>query len=174
MLLGLYLSLVIALPLALGAIVGYNGLPRTRHCPLCAGDTLRIRSPRHAIMSRLVPGLELHARWCPSCEWSGTTRAVPAPVLAEPPVTAVEPTAPKPAGLEIRRVDLGAESWRVHLECWAEDDAWHGRLMFVGPGGHAWADGRGLLRGRTALQVLTQVLSLSDEALVGRIRKASR
>lgn len=171
MLLGLYLFLVIALPLVLGGIVACNGLPRSRLCPLCMAETFRIRSRRHALASRLLGGEELHARWCPSCEWEGTVR-VARPLYAAAPAPG-EPRVVSP-GLEIRRVELGAEAWQVRLECWSEGDEWHGRLLFVGPGGRAWTDGRPLLTGQSALDVLSQVLTLSDRALVGRIKKATR
>lgn len=175
MLLVLYVSLVIALPMALGVLVAYNGLPTTRFCPLCAGETLRLRSRRHLLLSRPIRRTQLHARWCPSCEWSGTVRIstpfpAPVPAAARPAETPTEPA----GGLEVRRIEMADGAWRVRLECWAEGDAWRGRLQFVGPAGHAWADGRPLLTGRSAVDVLTQVLSLSDRALMGRIRKATR
>ena len=175
MLLGLYLVLVIALPLALGSLVVFNGLPRTRLCPRCATQTIRLRSRRHRLASRALPADELHSRWCPSCAWAGTARIarqVPPKVrVRSAPAGVVEEAR---GGLEIRRVELDDGSWRVHLECWAEEDGWHGRLRFVAPGGRAWTDGRAPLTGRSAVQVLSQVLALSDSALVGRIRKATR
>ena len=179
MLLGFYLCLVIALPVALGLVVAYNALPRGRLCPSCVAETLRIRSRRHAILSGAVLPDELHARWCPDCQWEGTarvTRTRPAPGPAAAPVIQAGPKepAPAPSGLEVRRVELDDGAWRVQLECWAEGDAWRGRLLFVGPHGRAWTDGRRLLTGRTAIEVFSKALSLSDQALVGRIRKATR
>lgn len=174
MLLALYLVLVIALPVALGALVARNGLPRTRSCPLCAGQTIRLRSRRHRLLSRPFPREEFHARWCPACDWSGTVRLARELAPAHAPVPAATTTARPSAGLQIRRVDLEDGAWRVQLECWAEENAWHGRLLFLGPGGLSRADDRALLTGRSALQVLSQVLTMSDEALVGLIRKANR
>lgn len=174
MLLGLYLVLVIALPLALALLVALNGIPRSRLCPACTGETLRIQSRRHRLLSRALRAEELQVRWCPACEWTGTVRlARPAPVAATSAPALTAP-ATRATGLELRRVRLSDGHWRVQLECWAEDGAWRGRLLFVGPGGRAWADGRPLLTGRSALDVVSQVLSLSDRALVGRIRKATR
>lgn len=174
MLLGLYLFLVIALPLALGALVVYNGLPRTRLCPACAGETLRLRSSRHALLSRALPRDELHARWCPSCAWVGTARLARA--LPMPLATPAAPIVPSPhaAGVEVRHLDLDGGAWHVRVECWAEGGSWRGRLLFVGPGGHAWTDGRPPLTGGSALDVLSQVLALPDRTLAGRIRKAIR
>jgi hypothetical protein len=175
MLLVLYVSLVVALPVALGILVACNGLPRSRHCPVCAGETLRLRSRRHAVLSRALPQGELHARWCPACEWAGTVRLVAAcPVPIVPASTAAAAQPERTPGLEIRRIEMDDGPWRVQLECWAEGEAWHGRLLFVGPGGRAWSDGRALLTGRSAVDVFSQVMSLSDRALVGRIRKATR
>lgn len=171
MLLGLYLLLVIALPLALAGLVAIHGLARSRLCPLCLGETIRLRSLPLRVLSRCLRDDELHARWCPSCDWSGTVRLArpsPAPVPRRIPAGDVAP------GLEIRRVELDDGPWHVRLECWAENGHWHGRLLFVGPEGRAWTDGRPLLAGASALEVLSQVLVLSDRALVGRIRKATR
>ena len=171
MLLGLYLFLVIALPLALGLVVAIRGLPRSRLCSFCLGETIRLRSWPHRAASRLLRSDELHARWCPSCGWKGTIRTArpePAPLARQIPAESIPP------GLEIRRVQLDDGPWRVRLECWAEEGQWNGRLLYVGPEGRAWTDGRPLLTGRSALEVLSQVLVLSDRALVGRIRKATR
>lgn len=173
MLLAVYLILVIALPLALGGLVLLNGLPRTRLCPSCAAETIRLRSANHALLSRLLRTEDLHARWCPSCEWQGTAR-LPAPlprsVRRPAPVRRATPPA---VGVGVRRLDLEGGAWDVRLECWAESDGWRGRLLFVGPGGRSWTEGRSLLTGRSAVDVLTQVLSLPDDALAGRIRKAT-
>lgn len=178
MLVAVYLFLLIALPLALGLVVVLNGLPRTRLCPICTGETLRVRSRRHALVSRGLRREELHSRWCPSCEWAGTVRlarsASVAARTAAPASTAAAPPSAHGCGVELRRLDLPDGAWRIQVECWAEGGAWRGRLLFVGPGGRAWTDGRPLLTGRTALDVLSQVLSLSDQALAGRIRKATR
>ncbi|MBW3554345.1 MAG: hypothetical protein KY466_12575 [Gemmatimonadetes bacterium] len=184
MLLGLYLFLVIALPLALGLLVALNGLPRTRLCPLCTGETIRIRSRRHAALSRFLPRESLQRRWCPCCDWSGTVRvarrpagargAPRAPVGPRETASAADGPVPPAPGLQVRCLELDDGAWRVQLECWAEEGAWRGRLLFVGPGGHAWTDGRPHLVGRSAVEVFSQVLSLSDRALVGRIRKATR
>lgn len=176
MLLTLYLFLIVALPLGLATLVALNGLPRSRSCPACAAETLRLRSRRHALLSRALRHVEMHARWCPSCEWSGSALiARPAPVPARP---AAHPlalaAAPALDGVEIRRIDFDGDPWHVRLQCWAEDGAWRGRLLFVAPGGRACAEEEGLLTGSTALHVLSQVLALPDQALVGRIRKATR
>lgn len=184
MLLGLYLFLVIALPLALGLLVAFNGLPRTPLCPLCAGETIRIRSRHLAALSRCLPKESLQRRWCPGCERNGTVRVARTPArergAPQGPVESGEttpaadaPVSPAP-GLQVRCLELDDGAWRVQLECWAEEGAWRGRLLFVGPGGRAWTDGRPHLTGRSAIEVFSQVLSLSDRALVGRIRKATR
>ena len=174
MLLVIYISLVVALPVALGFLVAYNGLPRSRLCPLCAGETLRLRSRRHALLSRFLPHRELHARWCPSCEWTGTARLSPASPVPVAPTLAPSGEPERTPGLEIRRIEMDDGAWRVRLECWAEGESWHGRLLFVGPGGRGWSDDRALLTGRSAVHVLSQVLALTDRALIGRIRKATR
>lgn len=177
MLLGFYLFLVIALPLALGGLVVYNGLPRGRCCPGCAAETMRLQSRRHAVISQLFHREALHARWCPSCAWSGTAR-LPRPVPASTSRTRTPPSpvsvAAPDAGLEIRRVEIDGDPWQVRLHCWAEAGTWCGQLLFVGPGGRSWVDDRPCVTGESALQVLSQALAFPDHALVGRIRKASR
>lgn len=176
MLLGLYLLLVIALPVALGALVIFNGLPRTRTCPACADETIRLRSLRHAVLSRALQRDELHERWCPSCAWVGTARiARPLPAASMAASTTTDTaTRVRVAGVDVRHLDLDGGAWHVRLECWAEQGSWRGRLQFVGPGGRAWSDGRPPLTGRSAVDVLSQVLALPDDALAGRIRKAIR
>lgn len=175
MLLVIYVSLVVALPVALGILVAYNGLPRSRLCPLCAGETLRLRSRRHAMLSRVLTRGELHERWCPTCAWSGTVRLSASGRAPAPSTVTSHTAAPERGpGLEIRRIEMDDGSWGVQLECWAEGEVWRGRLRFVGPGGRACCDGRALLTGRSAVHVFSQVMALTDRALIGRIRKATR
>lgn len=176
MLLVVYVSLVVALPAALGILVAYNGLPRSRQCRRCTSETLRLRSRRLAALSRVLPHAELHARWCPGCEWGGTVRLSTASRVPVARTTFSDPpTRPDHGpGLEIRRIEMDEGPWHVRLDCWAEGQAWRGRLLFVGPGGHARSDGRDLLTGRSPAEVFSRAMALSDRALVGRIRKATR
>ncbi|HUG40076.1 MAG TPA: hypothetical protein VMM12_06315 [Longimicrobiales bacterium] len=177
MLLALYVVLVIALPLALGLLVALNGLPRTRRCPHCTAETFRIRSRGTALLALALRPEELHARWCPACGWTGKVRLARTACVPARPARAPAPHAAgsvRGPGVELRRLELPDGAWRVQLECWADAGTWQGRLLFVGPEGRAWTDGRPLLTGGSALEVLSQVLSLSDRALAGRIRKATR
>ena len=80
MLMAAYVLIVVALPLALGFYIVFSGLPRSRHCPSCADETLRIRSRSHRLVSRLLPAHDLHLRWCMTCGWRGTTRVGSQPV----------------------------------------------------------------------------------------------
>lgn len=177
MLLGFYLFLVITLPVAIAGLVAFNGLPRGRVCPLCADETLRVQSWRHTLVSRVLDEEDLHARWCPTCGWTGSAR-LPKP-LPEPLVTGVEEPVNARAvgddtGLEIRQVQIDGAPWQVRLQCWSEDGTWRGRLLFVDPGGRSWHDPQPCVSGSSALQVLSKALSYPDQALVGRIRRAGR
>lgn len=178
MLLGLYLFLVIALPLALGGLVAFKGLPRGRICPGCTAETFRLRSRPHRLASRVLRQEVLQLRWCPACEWTGAARlprpmTTPAPAPAAAPSRAARTSGGSP-GLEIRRTRIDGDPWRVRLQCWAEDGTWRGRLFFVSPTGRFWVDDRPCLTGESALQVLSQALSMPDQALAGRIRKVTR
>lgn len=177
MLLGLYVFLVIALPLALGIVVVINGLPRSRRCPGCAAQTVRLQSRALATASRPLRTQEVHARWCPTCGWEGAAilSREPALVAPRPSPTRLEPSdGGSSDGLALRRIDLDGDDWRVLLEAWNEAGQWHGRLRFVSPQGRSWAEDAASLRGSSALDVLTQALGLSDRSLAGRIRRATR
>lgn len=181
MLLGFYLVSIIALPLALGTFLIFNGLPRSRRCPHCGGETIRLRSRGHALLSRLMSDA-LHLRWCSTCTWQGTVRLTAELAATEPspwrppavprPVTPRRPT--RPGGVNIRCVQIDGDEWQVQVQCWAEGPNWRGRMIFVGPAGRAWCVYDPQLQGDSALEVLSVAQSLPDDALVGRIRRASR
>ena len=177
MLLAVYFVMVIALPLALGGYVVYNGLPRTRRCPACAGDTVRLRSRLHRLASPLFRFNELHLRWCPECHWSGTARIGRAPTPALAPV-AGRAGRGRPGGapdsVDIRRLDVDGRPVRVMVQCWAEEGQWRGRLLFIAADGRTWMEGVSSITGRSALDVLSQALTIPDRALTGRLRNAMR
>ena len=227
MLMAAYFMIVVALPLALGSYVVFSGLPRSRHCPSCADETLRIRSRPHSLLSRLLPAHQLHLRWCMSCGWRGTTRmgqepaqplatalralprprrvdlpeperrpgkpglgAYPGPAGSPEPASAQEepgigpgtanapPSPPGPCeaadGIEIRRLDIEGADWRVRLHCWAEDEHWVGRLLFIGPAGRTCMEERSSITGRSALEVLSRAFTLPERTLAGRLRQVMR
>lgn len=174
MLLGLYFFIVIALPLALGTYVVVNGLPRSRRCPMCADETLRLQSRLHALGSR-VSRQRLHLRWCVSCGWRGTVR-----LPARPRVSAVRAPADSTAGaakgadrVDLRTLNVDGDAWRVMVECWAENGRWLARLVFVAPGGQVCADRRSL-EGESVLEVISQAFSLPEQTLAGRLRRSIR
>src|SRR5690606_6987174 len=70
----LYLLLVIALPLALSAAVSFRTLPEGRNCPLCGGQTLRLRARWLAAVSLGLRRSVLHRRWCLTCGWEGSSK----------------------------------------------------------------------------------------------------
>jgi hypothetical protein len=74
LLFGIYLVLIIALPVALSTIVGFRSLPRGAQCPNCAQDTLPILSQLIRFLKRARPATSLQRRWCPACSWAGYTR----------------------------------------------------------------------------------------------------
>ncbi|MFP4623592.1 MAG: hypothetical protein ACOCVZ_08225 [Gemmatimonadota bacterium] len=176
MLLGLYFFIVIALPVALGVYVLFNGLPRSRTCPRCAGETLRLRSRSHDLTARVLRR-EVHRRWCPRCGWEGTAHLRPEPEPAPDPVQQRERRAPASAGsadrVDLRRVDVDGDAWRVMVECWEERGRWLARLLFVAPGGQVWLD-EGSMEGDSALEVITQAFALPEKTLTGRLRRTVR
>lgn len=173
MLLVLYFLIVIALPLALGSYVVYNGLPRSDRCPVCADETLRLQSGLHAVASRLSTG-EMHRRWCLRCGWSGTTVArARVPVAAEPGLVSDTPVADAevnaPDRVDLRTLCVDGDTWRVKVECWPEGDRWLARLVFVAPGGQVCADRRSI-EGDSVLEVISQAFRLPEQTLAGRLR----
>lgn len=173
MLLVLYFLIVIALPLALGSYVVFNGLPRSERCPVCADETLRLQSGLHALASRLSTR-ELHSRWCLRCGWRGTMVARPR-VPATPKAGLVPDTAAAGGGanapdrVDLRTLCVDGDTWRVKVECWAEGDRWLARLVFVAPGGQVCADRRSI-EGDSVLEVISQAFRLPEQTLAGRLR----
>lgn len=177
MLLGLYFFMVIALPLALGSYVLYNGLPRSRRCPSCADETLRLRSRGHDLAGAITRR-DLQQRWCLSCGWQGTMRLNRELEPVEPART--EPGTGRAASpsagadrVDLRTLDVDGNSWRVMVECWAEGGRWHARLVFVAPGGQVCADRRSL-EGESVLEVISQAFRLPEQTLAGRLRRSIR
>lgn len=169
MLLVLYFFVVIALPLALGSYVVYNGLPRSRACLACGDETLRLQSVRHRIGSLLMRR-ELHSRWCMSCGWRGTA-LVHSSVTQDPgAIPAMGPDRTRTADrVDLRTLDVDGRPWRVMLECWAEGGRWLARLVFIAPGGQVCADQRSL-EGGSVLEVISQAFRLPEQTLAGRLR----
>lgn len=177
MLLGLYFFVVIALPVALGAYVLFNGLPRSRHCPRCAGETLRLQSRLHDVASSVLRR-RIHHRWCPRCGWRGTAHLRPArPDPGPEPEAQRRLAAPSPGArsdrLDLRRLEVDGDAWRVLMECWEENGRWLARLVFVAPGGQVWLDERSL-EGASALEVISEAYSMPEKTLTGRLRRAVR
>lgn len=166
MLLVLYFFIVIALPLALGSYVVFNGLPRSRACPVCADETLRMRSVPHGLASRVLRR-SLHSRWCMTCGWRGTILGrSAAPVRGR---SAARVAVPEPDRVDLRTLVVDGYSWRVMLECWAEGGRWLARLVFVAPGGQVCAD-QSSLEGDSVLEVISQAFRLPEQTLAGRLR----
>jgi hypothetical protein len=165
----LYLFIVIALPMALGIYVTIQGLHRSRRCPTCAGETLRLRSSTHRILGTLLPSTELHLRWCMACGWQGAARLRRAAPLDRRAAPAPDRTAER---VDIRQLEIDGQPWKVMIQCWAERDRWLGRLMFIGPNGQSHIEERSSLEGGSALEVLSGALSIPEQALAGRIRRA--
>jgi hypothetical protein len=174
MLLGLYLLMVIALPLALGSYVVFNGLPRSRRCPSCAAETLRLRSRLHQVASRLMRRGDVQLRWCLDCVWRGTARIASRPVAQlETARPTRAPTPPAPDRVDVRALHVNGAAWRVMVECWAEGGRWLARLVFIDPDGQSWLDERSF-EGDSAVAVISQAFSLPEPILAGRLRRAVR
>jgi hypothetical protein len=172
--LAFYLLTMIALPTALGSFIAFNGLERSRRCPTCAGETLRLRSHPHRLLSTMFRSTELQRRWCLTCGWCGTARIQRAPIPVRDrgrraPVLRDEAAADH---VDIRRLDIDGRPWKVMVQCWAEEGRWIGRLLFIGPDGHARMEEHCSIEGGSALEVLSSALSIPDQTLAGRIRRA--
>jgi hypothetical protein len=172
--LAFYLFTMLALPVALGAFVAFNGMERSRRCPACADETLRLRSRPHRILSRIFRSSELHLRWCLTCGWRGTARVQRAPLPVRQPGHRAPATRDQAAAdhVDIRRLDIDGRPWKVMVQCWAEEGRWIGRLLFIGPDGSARMEEQCSIEGGSALEVLSSALSIPDQTLAGRIRRA--
>jgi hypothetical protein len=167
LLFGVYLVLVIALPLILSAAIAFQALPRGRCCPNCAQATIPVVSRAIRALLKIVPGLTLQRRWCPTCSWDGysrqsSLRVAPAYAGAPAPARQTQP---------VRTLELGGRPWHVMLEYWRERGRFYGRLLFVGPSGKLWCDPLAAFHGTTHHDVLGQALALSDRLLTYRLRE---
>jgi len=172
LLVALYLLLVVALPIAIGLALGYRALPRTERCPVCRGETLRLRSRLLRWISRALPSSTLHRRWCPACGWEGVARLRAARAAqgagAGPPATT--PALPDNT-VDVRELEVDGQPWRIRLHCWAEADRWFGRLVFLAPSGRLWIDTREPLTGRTRREIVSKALALPDALLLDLLRE---
>lgn len=174
MLLAAYFFVVIALPTALGIYVALNGMQRSRRCPSCGEETLRIRSHPHRLLGKFFRATDFQLRWCASCSWQGSVRL---PHAHASQVHAVAPPAADPPGhqgeqVEIRQIRIDGRPWNVMLDCWAEEGRWLGRFFFRGPGGRSCMEEEPSIEGRSAIEVLSTALSTPENNLAGRIRRA--
>lgn len=169
----IYLFVVVALPLTLGLIVSYRGMPRERRCPQCGGETVQVRNMTARVIAFVLPRSFFQQRWCGQCSWEGYARVKQTVV---PPVPRIAQAAVRiPArGCRteaLRRLQVGGERWQVLLQCWHEDDLYYGRLLFVGPAGRTWTDGVQPFTGATRSDVRTQAGGLSDGLLTYKLRE---
>lgn len=191
----LYLLLILILPLAFSVGVSYRTLPEGRTCPLCGGETLRLVSRWLGLASSVLRATTLHRRWCPRCGWEGVARVTaegpvsyPGPVEAngsaatsddavqEAPLFTANDGGEVDTGetgdtIELRKLVLNDQPWRVLLQFWSERDRWCGRLIFLAPSGRVCPDPREPFRGDSPLDVLGQALALSDRILTYRLRE---
>jgi hypothetical protein len=166
LLFGIYLVVVIALPLALSALIGLRGIPCGSACPNCSHDTFPLLSRTLHIARSLYGGLTLQRRWCPACEWDGYARAG-MPIRHETAPVEITPRRTQ----ELRTLELGGRPWNVKVEFWREHGRVYGRLVFVGPSGKLWCDPTAAFSAATQHEVLSQALSLSDRLLAYRLKE---
>jgi hypothetical protein len=165
----LYFFIVIALPVMLGIYVAIQAMHRSRRCPACVGETLRVQSRAYDLISMLFPFSQLQLRWCAGCGWQGVARL--RRDVSVSPATALGPDRTTDR-IDIRRLQIDGRTWKVMIECWSQDGRWLGRLMFVGPDGQSHGEEGSSLVGDSALEVLSGALSIPDQALAGRLRRA--
>lgn len=170
----LYLVLVIALPLAVGLVVGSRSLPEGRRCSQCGTETFRLQSRPLAWLSLLFR-TEFHRRWCVSCGWVGTVRlqAERASSIASLQIRGPRAGAPSSQTLEIGNLEVDGRPWRVLLQSWCDVRSWYGRILFVGASGRLCADPGDPFSGRSYHDVLGQALGLSEQMLARRLRQVA-
>jgi len=165
LLFGIYLFIVIALPLTLSALVGFKGLPSGSACPACKQETLPLVSAFLRAAKRVVPSLSIQRRWCPACDWDGYTRMPKLPETVIVPLGVISRRTQ-----QVRTLELGGRVWRVMLESWRDRGRCYGRLLFVAPSGKLWYDPFASLTAATHSEVVSQARSLSDRLLAYRLR----
>lgn len=182
LLIAIYLTLVIVLPLALSCVVSYRALPRSPLCPLCGEETLLVRSRSLGLISRLFREQDLQRRWCASCLWEGTARV---PLLDTPRrhdrgsrKTAGEPArsankGPSPSGeaISLRDLEIDGLCWRVLLQTWHDSGHWFGRLLFIAPSGRLWIDDIEPIHGASAREIMGKAQALPDRTLAYRLKE---
>ena len=157
LLFGIYLFIVIALPLTLSAVVGFRSLPLGHACPACRQETLPLVSTFLRVVNRVIPALSLQRRWCPACEWDGYARMPKTPATVMVPLGVITRRTQ-----QIRTLELGGRVWRVMLESWRDRGRCYGRLLFVAPSGKLWYD-------RQARHPRKQAIQAMRAAVEGRI-----
>lgn len=177
----LYLLLVIALPLALSAAVSFRTLPEGRNCPLCGGQTLRLRARWLAAVSLGLRRSVLHRRWCLTCGWEGSSKMPRERTEPETPLVgrAVERRRPSIAvapgqsgeAVNLRDLEVDGAPWRVLLQCWCDSSQWYGRLLFIAPSGRLWVDTVEPFSGSSPSEVMGQALALPEQTLTCRLRE---
>ncbi len=174
MVLSLYILIVIALPLALGAVTVYRGLIRSRHCPGCGARTVRLRSPVLDLAGRLLRRSNFQKRWCMACGWTGPIR------LRRDGRVSRRGSTPRPAGpgparssVEVRHLEIDGQPWRVLVQCWTEEDRWLGRLLFVASTGRIWTEDV-TLEGESLQTILSRAMTLPEQTIAGRVRRVIR
>ena len=171
LLFGVYLLILLALPLTLGLTVVFRGLPKDRRCPHCGSDTVQLTSHIARALQRGWRDSPLQRRWGAHCSWVGYAR------IHYPPLT---PAYSLSTGVRVptrgcrtealRSLRFGGAEWRVLVQCWQEREWTYGRLVFVGPAGRLWRDATDPFSGPTRTDVLQQALSLSDKLLTYRLK----
>lgn len=177
LLLGSYLLLVFALPVALSAVVSFRALPSGRRCPHCSGETLLLASRFLRMLGVLARGSRLERRWCVSCGWEGTARQTGMP---SSPLRATGSAARRSRRelarrvtqtLDVRQLTIDGAAWRVMLQCWGNTGLYYGRLVFVAPSGRLWLDAVESFSGSDEHDVLGQALLLPEGLLANRLRR---
>lgn len=164
-----YLLLVLVLPLALSAAIGWRSLPGGRRCPHCEAETLLLRS-RLSRWSAALINLDIRRRWCPACGWTGLVRPGRTPLrLPRRSARTARTTTPVTRVIDVRSIRVDGAQWNVRLECWGNRGRCYGRLVFVEASGRLWLDSKPL-QGRTDGDVLDQALALPDALLTSRLR----
>jgi hypothetical protein len=126
-------------------------------------------------VGRLVPRTDLHLRWCARCGWQGTVRVASGRRRAARASAGRVRRGAEPARdrVDIRRLEIDGQPWKVMVQCWAEEGRWLGRLLFVGPDGRARIEEETSIEGGSALEVLSTALAIPERTLAGRLRRAT-
>ncbi|MGH7482095.1 MAG: hypothetical protein ACRELV_08060 [Longimicrobiales bacterium] len=161
------LGLALAAPLLFVLYRRGRRLPVGSRCGNCSAESFELRV---RVLGRLLRAHGLRRRWCPRCGWQGFART-PTVLQAARPALARPAPIEAPTVVVLRSIEVDGRLIDVAVHCRPERPRWVGRLAFAA-GAWRWTDESDDFRGDSLGDILVQTLTLSDRAIMHRVRQA--